>query len=114
MLVTLGTLLGILYAVCVLGLFVYGANAYLMIALHRRGRRQPTATAPPLTVWPAVTVQLPIYNERYVARRLLPLRRPRFQQGRNALQAPQRPGARACGCLVIVFSGSSRRTGNHG
>ncbi|HEU4369514.1 MAG TPA: cellulose synthase family protein [Methylomirabilota bacterium] len=71
MLVTLGTLLGILYAVCVLGLFVYGANAYLMIALHRRGRRQPTATAPPLTVWPAVTVQLPIYNERYVARRLL-------------------------------------------
>jgi hypothetical protein len=36
-----------------------------------------------------------------------------FQQGRNALHALQ-PPAPACGCLVIVFSGSSGRTGNHG
>ena len=71
MLLTLGVLLGAVYAVCVLGLFVYGVNAYLMVALHLRGRRRPRSTAPPLAVWPTVTVQLPIYNERYVARRLL-------------------------------------------
>ncbi len=71
MLAALGALLGAIYAVCVLGLFVYGANAYLMVALHRRGRRPPSPAAPPVALWPTVTVQLPIYNERYVARRLL-------------------------------------------
>jgi cellulose synthase/poly-beta-1,6-N-acetylglucosamine synthase-like glycosyltransferase len=70
MLVTVGVMLGAVYAVCVLGLFVYGVNAYIMVALHRRSRR-PRPTAPPPVVWPTVTVQLPIYNERYVARRLL-------------------------------------------
>jgi len=71
MLVTLGTLLGVVYAVCVLGLFLYGMNAYLLVALHRAGRRRSSPAVPPLTEWPAVTVQLPVYNERYVARRLL-------------------------------------------
>jgi len=71
MLLTLGVLLGVVYAVCVLGLFMYGLNAYLMVALHLRGRRRPSPTVPPLAVWPTVTVQLPIYNERYVVSRLL-------------------------------------------
>lgn len=60
-------------------LFLYGINCYIMIFLHRRAKdrmlRQDEA------VWrewqaadhqlPWVTVQLPIYNERYVIQRLL-------------------------------------------
>jgi cellulose synthase/poly-beta-1,6-N-acetylglucosamine synthase-like glycosyltransferase len=70
-LLMLGALLGTIYAVAVLGLFLYGMNAYVMVALERRGRRRPDPDPPPLTVWPTVTVQLPIYNERYVVERLL-------------------------------------------
>ncbi|HSC29464.1 MAG TPA: glycosyltransferase, partial [Vicinamibacterales bacterium] len=62
---------GLAYAVAVLGLFVYGMNAYVMMALHARGRRRIRPIPPPPVEWPLVTVQLPIYNERYVARRLV-------------------------------------------
>src|SRR5712671_4357097 len=50
-----------------------GLNAYVMIALHwRTSRGRHAVPAPPdVSVWPLVTVQLPLYNERYVARRLL-------------------------------------------
>jgi cellulose synthase/poly-beta-1,6-N-acetylglucosamine synthase-like glycosyltransferase len=60
-------------------LFLYGINYYLMLYLHRRARvrmqQQDEAVwhawkahPPPL---PRVTVQLPLYNERYVIQRLL-------------------------------------------
>ena len=64
---------GAVYLVVLLGLFLYGLNAYVMVVLHWRHRRRAEATPPPAvpTVWPPVTVQLPLYNERYVARRLL-------------------------------------------
>ena len=44
---------------------------YLLVA-YLRGRRaaQPTVT-PELPHWPAVTVQIPLYNERYVATRII-------------------------------------------
>ncbi len=62
-----------LYMVAVIGLFLYGINAYIMILLHwwsrRRGPRAQPPKSPP--TWPMVTVQLPLYNERYVAQRLL-------------------------------------------
>src|SRR5712691_6153437 len=63
----------LLYAVALLGLLLYGLNAYVMIALHWWTCRRPHAvTVPPdPPVWPLVTVQLPLYNERYVAGRLL-------------------------------------------
>ena len=66
-------LLGLLYLIPLVGLFLYGINAYVMLAVHWLWRRRAQATSPPPppAVWPAVTVQLPIYNERYVARRLL-------------------------------------------
>ena len=56
-----------------MGLLLYGLNAYVMIALHwRTSRGRHAVPAPPdVSVWPLVTVQLPLYNERYVARRLL-------------------------------------------
>lgn len=55
----------------VLGLlFVYGLNFFRLtwVALRGQDRRPDRA---PMTAWPTVTVQLPIYNERYVADRLI-------------------------------------------
>src|SRR5258705_10587183 len=73
MLMTLHLLAGLLYALALLGLLVYGLNAYVMIALHWWTRRSARAAPPPPDppVWPLVTVHLPLYNERYVAGRLL-------------------------------------------
>ena len=64
---------GVLYFVSVVALFLYGLNAYLLLAIHwwNRRRIRETATPEPPAEWPSVTVQLPLYNERYVARRLL-------------------------------------------
>ncbi len=57
--------LGILCA-----LFVYGMNfIYLTFVALRTGDQQPAATIP--ETWPMVTVQLPVYNEYYVAGRLI-------------------------------------------
>jgi cellulose synthase/poly-beta-1,6-N-acetylglucosamine synthase-like glycosyltransferase len=63
----------VLYMMALVGLFLYGANAYVMLAIHQWNsrRRRPSARPRPPAVWPLVTVQLPLYNERYVARRLL-------------------------------------------
>ncbi|MBI3002750.1 MAG: glycosyltransferase [candidate division NC10 bacterium] len=71
--VILQALVGLLYLVSLVGLFLYGVNAYVMLAVHWWHRRRAEAAEPPPApeVWPAVTVQLPLYNERYVARRLL-------------------------------------------
>jgi hypothetical protein len=52
----------------VLGLY---RVALLALSLHRRAVPVPAPAAPPPQHWPAVTVQLPLYNERYVVRRLL-------------------------------------------
>ena len=60
-----------LHVLAVAGLVIYGVNAYVMVATHWRHRREGEwrrALPDPL---PAVTVQLPLYNERYVATRLL-------------------------------------------
>ena len=66
----------ILYIFVVCLLFAYGVNAYylthLAYKLHRKAKNQPPL---PNTIdsedWPAVTIQLPLYNERYVAERLV-------------------------------------------
>ncbi len=58
---------------------LYGINCYVMIALHRWWYREmllhdttvQQAWAGPLLVYPRVTVQLPVYNERYVLQRLV-------------------------------------------
>jgi cellulose synthase/poly-beta-1,6-N-acetylglucosamine synthase-like glycosyltransferase len=51
-------------------LFVYGAHAYLMAILYLRAIRKAPSEPPPGPFLP-VTIQLPIYNERYVIGRLL-------------------------------------------
>ncbi|MEZ4649228.1 MAG: glycosyltransferase [Candidatus Eisenbacteria bacterium] len=75
----LDSLLLALYVVASLGLFLYGMNCYVMIALYfrARGREKESNAAFLATFWdskptlPRVTTQLPIYNERFVAERLL-------------------------------------------
>jgi cellulose synthase/poly-beta-1,6-N-acetylglucosamine synthase-like glycosyltransferase/cytochrome c553 len=70
---TVQLLVGLLYAMALVGLLFYGLNAYVMVALHWWTRRCTRAAPPPPdpSVWPLVTVQLPLYNERYVAGRVL-------------------------------------------
>ncbi len=64
------TALLVLYCICSVILFLYGANCYVMLALHARGRRRQPKAIPPQH-WPSVTVQLPVYNERLVVEDLL-------------------------------------------
>ncbi len=63
-------LIGAYFAVLLL-LAVYGVHRLVIVALYRHSRsRAPSDPGPP-DVWPGVTVQLPLFNERYVAERLL-------------------------------------------
>lgn len=73
MLLAARAVLSVLYLMALIGLFCYGVNAFVMVALHWWHRRRAQVQRPPdpPAVWPTVTVQLPLYNERYVARRLL-------------------------------------------
>ncbi len=64
--------IAVIYLLVVAALFVFGLN-FFHLAWHaiknRRALRQPDPQPP--TAWPSVTIQLPVYNERYVARRLI-------------------------------------------
>jgi cellulose synthase/poly-beta-1,6-N-acetylglucosamine synthase-like glycosyltransferase len=59
----------VLYFAVVGALFIYGINFFYLAALSRL--TTPSPVAPPLTAWPRVTIQLPIFNELYVAERLI-------------------------------------------
>ena len=63
-------LLTTLYSLMVAALSVHGFVFLLLSLLFLCLRRRVYPASLP-QVWPRVTVQLPIYNERYVARRLL-------------------------------------------
>jgi cellulose synthase/poly-beta-1,6-N-acetylglucosamine synthase-like glycosyltransferase len=62
-----------LYIAALVLLFAYGVNCYVLILYHRWGRARARALSPLRAddPHPAVTVQLPIYNEKYVARRVI-------------------------------------------
>ncbi len=66
------TLIEILYTFTVVLLAVYGFNALALSIIHQR-RGGPDLFDPPATdfAWPQVTVQLPVFNERYVVNRLI-------------------------------------------
>ena len=59
------------YFVAAALLALYGLNALVLTALYLRTRNQSPVAPPEPEAWPTVTVQLPIYNERWVAARLL-------------------------------------------
>ncbi len=59
-----------LYLVVAIWLSLYGLQSLILIILYIKHRRQ---NPPQLTVsvWPAVAVQLPVFNERHVVERLI-------------------------------------------
>ncbi|MBV9658542.1 MAG: glycosyltransferase [Verrucomicrobia bacterium] len=59
------------YLVLLLCLSVYGVHRYWIVYLFLKNRRHVPRPAARFVELPAVTVQLPIFNERYVAERLL-------------------------------------------
>jgi len=58
------------YLVCLL-LVLYGLYRIWLLVRHLRSRQHPPPAPTAPARWPRVTVQLPLYNERWVARRLL-------------------------------------------
>lgn len=66
------TLLSLIYTSTALWLAAYGLNAFILAFLYLRHRRERPA-APPVDrdALPAVTVQVPVYNERHVIERVM-------------------------------------------
>ncbi len=52
-------------------LAVYGLHRYALVYLYYKYRRNAVEATEPPTELPVVTVQLPMFNERYVARRII-------------------------------------------
>ena len=70
-----GSLGHIIWTVCymsvLIGLSAYGIHRYFIIYLYLKNRKRPPVPAGKFEQLPKVTVQLPIFNEVYVAERLL-------------------------------------------
>src|SRR5690348_8478377 len=52
-------------------LAVYGWHRYYLVYLYMKNRGREPKPGPPLDPLPVVTIQLPLYNEMYVADRLI-------------------------------------------
>ena len=52
-------------------LAMYGLHRYALVYGYFKNRKNVPGPPPEVAVWPRVTVQLPIYNERYVIERLI-------------------------------------------
>jgi cellulose synthase/poly-beta-1,6-N-acetylglucosamine synthase-like glycosyltransferase len=59
------------YAASLFVLSLFSLNRYVMISLFRRYRGHPRVPPPHRSPMPRVTVQLPVYNELFVAERLI-------------------------------------------
>ena len=59
------------YFIILFILALYGLHRYWLVYDYYRYSKNVPATPPPVTDWPRVTIQLPIYNERYVIERLV-------------------------------------------
>ena len=68
--VQVSLVLSLVYFLIGLVLAVYGFNLFLTAWLYWR-KRNETVETPELTQYPLVTIQLPMYNELYVAERLI-------------------------------------------
>ncbi|MCD6166898.1 glycosyl transferase family 2 [candidate division KSB1 bacterium] len=60
-----------LYFIALIVLFLFGMNSYFLVFTYKRKQHKKNPTAPPLKMFPKVTVQLPVYNEYYVVERLI-------------------------------------------
>ena len=60
-----------LYSGLLLFIFLYSLTQLSLVWRYSRSRKQPVQMPDALDDWPLVTVQLPIFNEKYVAKRLI-------------------------------------------
>jgi cellulose synthase/poly-beta-1,6-N-acetylglucosamine synthase-like glycosyltransferase len=68
-------------------LALYGLHRLVLVSVWWRTRHRGEPTPPPPSEWPRVTVQLPLYNELYVAERLIEAAcRLDYPQGRLEIQ----------------------------
>ena len=65
------TFILVLYFFVLSILAIYGWHRYFLVYLYMKNRDKAPVPAPPLREFPPVTIQLPIYNEMYVADRLI-------------------------------------------
>ncbi len=61
----------IFYSIFLLFIFLFSLGQLHLTIHYLRGRKQRKENATPLVKYPMVTVQLPLYNEKYVAERLI-------------------------------------------
>lgn len=62
----------VIYSLAMLALVIYIVNLFYLMSVSLKNREKiQTTNAEKLNIFPSVTVQLPIYNEWYVAERLL-------------------------------------------
>jgi cellulose synthase/poly-beta-1,6-N-acetylglucosamine synthase-like glycosyltransferase len=59
------------YFLVMVVLATYGIHRYFLVYNFYKNRKNIPGPPPEITEWPKVTVQLPIYNERYVTERLV-------------------------------------------
>jgi len=59
------------YFVVMVILAMYGIHRYVLVYYFFKNRKHIAPPPPEISEWPRVTVQLPIYNERYVIERLV-------------------------------------------
>ncbi len=59
------------YFVVMIILAMYGIHRYALVYHFYKNRKRVAPPPPAISEWPRVTVQLPIYNERYVIERLV-------------------------------------------
>src|SRR6186997_2707060 len=65
------TLILVSYFFVLVILAVYGWHRYYLVYLYMKYRDREPKAGPPLSPLPVVTIQLPLYNEMYVADRLI-------------------------------------------
>lgn len=63
-------LLALYYSILTVLAF-FGIHRFLLVLVYLRTRKRQPVRPPDPAVWPVVTVQLPLYNEMYVAERLI-------------------------------------------
>ena len=59
------------YFVILVVLAAFGLHRYWLVYEYAKHRKNTPGPPPPVAAWPKVTIQLPIYNERYVIERLV-------------------------------------------
>jgi hypothetical protein len=59
------------YFIVLVVLALYGMHRYIMVYNFYKYRQNVPGPPPEISEWPRVTVQLPIFNERYVIERLV-------------------------------------------